>query len=54
LCANANGVDDRHRRHTATGDARGSKLAVPDHRKVPAALAVGAGGHQFADSGQRP
>jgi hypothetical protein len=54
LCANANGVDDRHRWHAAPGVARRRQLTVPDHREMPSAVAVGPGGHQLVDRGQRP
>jgi hypothetical protein len=52
LCASTNGVDDRHRWHAATGIARRRQLTVPDHREVPAAVAVRARGDQFVDRGQ--
>ena len=47
LCASTNRVDDRHRWHPAAGSARGRQLAVPDHREMPSAGAVGAGGDHF-------
>ena len=53
LCRSANGVDDRHRRYTATGVARRGQLPVPDHREVPAAVAVRARRHQLGDRRQR-
>ena len=53
LCRSANGVDDRHRRHAATGVARCGQLPVPDHRQLPAALAVRARRHHLGDRRQR-
>jgi len=53
LRANTNGVDDRHRRYAPLCASRRGQLAVPDHREVPATVAVRAGGHQFGDCGQR-
>ena len=53
LRGSAYGVDDRHRRHAASRDARGGELSVPDDREVPAAAAVGPRGDQFGDRGQR-
>ena len=49
LCGSAYRVDHRHRRHAPARDARGGELAVPDHREIPSAVAVGARRDELGD-----